>query len=276
MKKTLIALAVLVAAGSVNAATVYDKDGVSFALSGDVDVNFKKDRAVDSADAAINLDDADFSFELGSAINEDAKAIGFFEFSGEGGEASTGDIYVGLNSASMGTVVWGSTATILDDAGIGSDYEFGLQGAIDAIDPSGDEVIKYKHSVGAVSFGIATKMDDEGTDTDAKYYDGMIGYAAGDFAGRVFVSSHDSDALEGTAYILEADYTVEDVLLQATYGASSEDTGAGDVDGSDDVNTFFVNVDYAIAAKATVYAEVGTSDADDVDTGYAVGMVVKF
>lgn len=302
MKKTLIALSVLVAAGSVNAAEVYSQDGVTLDFAGDVDVQYYKGTENDS-DAEIRLDDADFSFTLKSEINEDLKALGFFEFSGEEGDAATGDVYVGFESATKGTVVIGKTTTVFDDLGIGNDYEFGLQGAADNMDADGEEVIRYNYSGDALSFAIAYKMDPVGADDDASTVDGMIGYAAGDFAGRLFVGSNNSDTMEGTAYILEGDYTIDDLLLQATYGFSTQDTGTGDVDYSvvglaasysmdkaslnagwslfdqedaDEVNNFFVNVDYAIAAQTTVYAEIGINDADDSETGYVVGMALEF
>ncbi|MDB1124340.1 porin [Vibrio algarum] len=154
MKKTLLALSVLVASTAANAGIeLYNQDGVSVDLGGDLEVVYLKDTTKDS-NPGQDLQDADFSFDVRYAATEDISVGAFWEFSGDGGTADTGDAYFGIYSG-MHTAKVGKTATILDDAGIGSDYQFGVSSAFDDLDFGGSETIKYQLDTGMVYAGIA-------------------------------------------------------------------------------------------------------------------------
>lgn len=69
MKKTLVALAVLMAASSANAAIeVYNQDGVSVNLKGDIEVVYRND-VTGSSQMQQRIEDADFGFDIRYMVN---------------------------------------------------------------------------------------------------------------------------------------------------------------------------------------------------------------
>lgn len=310
MKKTLLALAVLAAAGSVNAAEVYnDGEGFAVEIGADVDVEYTKGQT-EGSEAAIGIEDSDFDFAISAQVNDDVTAIGYIDFDGEDSDPSDStvnldDAYVGFESATKGTITIGKQATISDDAGIGSDKEFGLDKAVVA-STSGDEVIKYQYSGDEFSFGLAFADDDASDTEESSNIDGMFGYAVDAFEGRIFAGQYENEGEKDTYVALELDFQATDTLfLQASYSSSSEETAgepddntdavgfAADFEATDDVTLSagiatvseededdytegFINVDYAIATNTSLYAEYGFTNEEDADNGFALGMVVEF
>ncbi|WP_022940774.1 porin [Psychromonas hadalis] len=76
--------------------------------------------------------------------------------------------------------------------------------------------------------------------------------------------------------------TTDSIGLAATYSLDKAQFAVGyamfsnDVSGSDDVNNYYVNASYAFTSNVNTYVEIGGSDADNTDVGYALGMQVKF
>ncbi|MEC7941520.1 MAG: porin, partial [Pseudomonadota bacterium] len=130
MKKTLLALAVMTAAGSAQAIELYNQDGVSVNLTGDVEIRYKQ-AIGDNQDLKQEIDDADFGFDTRYDVNNDLQIGAYLEFSGDNndratGNSSVGNVYFGFYHNEFGTLKVGKLDTQLDDAGIGSDYLFGV------------------------------------------------------------------------------------------------------------------------------------------------------
>ncbi|GLQ71697.1 porin [Vibrio penaeicida] len=320
MKKTLVALAVMAVAGSANASIeLYNKDGVTANLKGDIEVRYKKGFAKDGAkhsDAELTqeVDDADFAFDLRYAVNDDLQVGGFFEVQDTG--SKTGDAYIGFYSASMGDIVFGRTATILDDLGIGSDYLFGVTSKVDNFDFSGDEVVKYTLDKGQFYGGIAFLQNKSADheklkDADSSHVDAKLGARFGDLDVQGFFGKTKGVKTGGdlTILALEGAYTIDALKLEASFsqgkldesgstvktnivGAAATYTmdawtfGAGlsnskaDTDGADAVNNSFINAGYALTSNVTAYAEVGFTTAKDTEdkngTGYGFGVKASF
>ena len=325
MKKTLVALSVLAAsAGSAQAFEVYNQDGVTVGLHGDIEVVYKN--ALDSSSYQQEIQDADFGFDVRYAINEEVSFGGYWEFDGASGDvtkgkstsAEVGDTYVALYSQSYGSVKVGRTCSALDDAGIGSDYQFGIKTFFSGDEAyCGDEMVRYDLDTESFYMTAAfvqdknsseAKLDDDGMHADLK-----LGYRVADFDFTAFVGKSDL-ILDGSEMLtalearfsgienvglaagfysldkdnyvaqgvvvgdmktntvaLAADYTMTDWLFAAGYSFSSDDT-----DGSDDVQTWYVNGGYALAPNTTAYAEVGGNDVKDSEIGLAVGVKASF
>ncbi|POF51169.1 porin, partial [Vibrio vulnificus] len=141
MKKTLVALAVMAFAGSANAGfELYKKDAVSVTMGGDIEVRYVKDKAKDS-EMKQQIHDADVSFDVRYAVNDEVQFGGFWEFQDTG--STNGDAYVAAYAGAH-TFKVGRLCSVLDDAGIGSDYVFGLDAFFNGTDQfCGEETMRY-------------------------------------------------------------------------------------------------------------------------------------
>ena len=211
MKKTILATitASLFAATAVNAVPVYNENGVTLGLYGDAEVQIKSDMLGNDKNGNghvntgyLKIDDADFGFKLGYDINETMKIGGVVEFSGEGGTAELGDVYVGVIFDKI-AVTAGKQVTILDDAGVGKDYAFGFDTAIDDSPYNGKQVIKVKADYGMFYAGAAyllngdTGFDESGNgnsiDNNTSGFDGNIGLRISGLDAAVFYGQSDSE-----------------------------------------------------------------------------------
>ncbi|WP_104399367.1 porin [Vibrio penaeicida] len=298
MKKTLVALAVMAVAGSANAGIeLYNKDGVTVNMHGDMEVRYKKAKTED-AELQQEIDDADFGFDTRYAIN-DATQVGFYwEFSAidsdkAEGKAGYGDAYVGFYNDQLGTLKIGKLATQLDDAGVGSDYLFGITSFVNDADFSGDEAIRYDLDKGAFYFGLGLvqdKHDNKKLGKDGSYVDVKAGYRVADFDftgffaqanfkkettkdGAVVISSGDKESLMA----LEARYAgIDSVNLEAGYYSvkNSPETGDSTTD-----NTIALAADYTMEAwkfaggfSTTNFGADGVDDKNAwfVNAGYGI------
>lgn len=300
MKKTLLALAVMAAAGSAQAGiNLYDSEGVTVDFGGDIEVVYKNSFTKDS-DFKQEIQDADFSFDTRYAINDQLTIGGFWEFSGDKGKADTGDVYVALYTKEMGSLKVGKTATIFDDAGIGNDYQFGISKAFDDATVSGEETIKYQYDNGLLYAGAAFKDNQNG---GARTADMNVGVRVEGFDAVVFYGqtkeagakdSQDILALElryagfeninleagyydfedaASSWAIAADYSYNAWIFAAGFSSFEVDKKA---DASKpQTDSWFLNAGYGIAPNTTVYAEIADQDKDNVSTDFAYAIGVK-
>ncbi|MGM0774919.1 MAG: porin, partial [Pseudomonadota bacterium] len=102
MKKLLLAVAMSsVAAGSVNAATIYEKDGLTYKLNGDFQVQLRQ-KIGDDEDLFVDYDDLELKNYISYDLGNDMKAFGRvdvdFKGHANGGTADKPleEAYVGL------------------------------------------------------------------------------------------------------------------------------------------------------------------------------------
>ncbi|WP_298942424.1 porin [uncultured Psychromonas sp.] len=310
MKKTILAtMLTSLFAVSAHSATVYDADGMTLDVYGDVEVQAGKGTADGSA-KMIKLDDADFGLQVGYKVGEDLTAIGVVSITGEDeddgvAQVNLDDAYVGLSSAQWGTLTMGKQVTISDDIGIGNDFELGIESGYGTADDDyygGRQVVKYTvdkgNYYGGISYLLNTgELSDNVESIDAKLGVRLDALDLTAYLGKTTVGSEDS-----TSVILEARYAIDALSLEATAGTTNGLTDADDLtnfglaavysmdkafvsggwsitdtDGPDDqFNTYFANVGYAFNSNVTTYVEVGSNDKDDSEVGYYAGMAVSF
>ena len=313
MKKTILAtvLTSLFAATTAHSAMMHDADGISVELYGEVELQYVNDKA-EGEDAIIDIDEANFGVQAGYDINEDFTAIGVVSFDASDDDDDTSnavldDAYVGFTSEKYGTLTIGQQVTIFDDAGIGSDKEFGLESFYEQTD-NGEQVIKYTFDKDSVYGGVAYLLDDDESDDGQSAIDGKIGVR---FEGVDLTAFYGRGELvdggDVTNLNLEARYTIGDVTLAGAYASvNSDDETAGDVDSfglaatyqlgkaqfatgwsltdydldsrnnGDKMNSYFVNASYAFSSNVSSYVELGGDDSDDSELGYVAGMAVTF
>ncbi|UGA53781.1 porin [Vibrio sp. VB16] len=302
MKKTLLALSVLLASTAANASIeVYNKDGATVNIGGDLEVVYVKGTD-DGSHVEQQIQDADIKFDVRYAVSDELSVGGYWEFQGDtdnttqGGSSAMGDVYFAFYTASAGSFKVGDLCSIGDDLGLGNDFQFGVTSTVDQADVCGDETVRWDYSSDMFYVSAAYRDDQRSDDTkpdlaDIKAGLTMAGFNLMGYYGTSNKAEQDTFALEasyafsaaniglgyydvedsGSVIALTGDYTIEKVTLSA--GVDLVDPEAA---GSDDVTNYFVNAGYAIAPATTLYAEIGGNDVDDSEVGYAVGAKVEF
>ena len=302
MKKTILATAItaLFATTAVQAATVYEKDGTTVKVYGDIEVYAGNTRD-DSTGSIIALDDADIGLDLGYDIGNGFTAIGSISYTGEGGNIDLDESYVGVSSADFGTLAIGQMVTVYDDAGIGSDYQFGWTSFYQTPD-AGAQVIKYSIDkdmfYGAVAW---LKSADTGFGDATNGVDGKVGVRVDDLDVTLFFADGEVTGIDTSNVNIEARYTLDALELAVAYSMSEFDDddqdsvavaatyqldeniqfagGVASIDNDaneDAIIEYFVNTSYAFNSNVNAYVELGGSDVDDTELGYAAGMQVTF
>ena len=200
MKKTLLAvsIATLFAAGSASAVEVYNQDGTKVGISGKLDVQFINDMndAADKTelDNVLKVDDSEFGFAIGHELDNGMTVGGVLKFEANKGSAKATDAYVGVKFAEFGTFSAGYQATIYDDAGIGTDMEFGPGAYYEQTETSGQQVIKYKFDNDVFYTGVAYMLNNTMAESDdVSVVDGNIGVRLGGFDLAIYVGSLQKD-----------------------------------------------------------------------------------
>jgi predicted porin len=303
MKKTLLALAVMTAAGSANAAIeIYNQDGVSVGLKGDIEVvysnEFEKGSSMEQ-----KIEDADFGFDVKYMVNEEWKVGAYWEFNGSSNanaeDTKNGDTYVAAYHETFGSIKFGRLCTAVDDLGIGGDEAFGISTLLDNdTEECSDEAVRYDFDNGdlyATLGYVQDKLAADGVEgSNIEYMDARIGYRLTDFDISAFVANLNADGSnpDHQGYGAELVYSgIENVYLSTAYYGTTSDAdnddnsviafaagytmglwgfntgysiGDHDVDVLDE-DRWFVNSTYAIAPNTKVYAEVGGIDSDNTD-----------
>jgi predicted porin len=307
MKKTLVALSVMAAATSAQAIELYNQDGVTVNMAGDIEVVYlseKSDSWADDAETVVQKDtdfhqeiqDADFGFDVRYQVSDSLQFGGYWEFSGDKGKADTGDMYIGFYHDTAGSLKIGKTCGMVDDAGIGNDFQFGIESFVDnEIDACGDEAVRYEYDNGMFYAGLGLIEDYDNSKkigNKGSYYDAKVGVRVADFDFTAIYGDADlkkADLIEDTLLALEARYAgVENlnlavayynmesknntavtkaesdtIALAADYTFSGVTVGAGysttdfDEAGSKDFDSWYVNAAYGFAPNTTAYVEVG-------------------
>ncbi|CZF77431.1 porin [Grimontia marina] len=299
MKKTILAMAVpaLLAAGAVNAATIYDQDGVTVAVGGAAEVQIIQNYEFTGEDKNLDvrLDDGNLNFSTEVAVSDSLTALGYFDFDWEKGNVSNSDLYAGFKG-NFGTFTVGRQTTIWDDTGIGKDIELGMSQFGVVGDASGNNVIKYRYD-GDVWFGIAHDLDAWNEETEAnegnEHTDLGVGtsVAGVDLAGY-YITGDSSSTTEYDAFQLSAVYNVDAFTAGVAYsdfetevnGATDKSDsgsliellfgyGAGDwqyylgynlaeSDDDDEYQNVYANATYKLHANVTTYVEAGWEEVE--------------
>lgn len=303
MKKTLLALAVLAAAGSAQAGIeIYNNEGVTVNLKGDIEVTYQNSKK--SSSMTQQIEDADFGFDVRYAINDQVAFGGYWEFDGSpdnnSSDANSGDAYVALYTADYGSIKVGRLCTAIDDIGIGNDYQFGVASFFDKDTfECEDEALRYDYDNGmfyATLGYVQNKLDgadDNGYSGEKNaYIDGYVGARFAGFDAKVIASNYDNDDTKVKSSLVGAEVAYGGIdnlnLSVGYYSVSAENTYADETDDNvDNVVTNYRNRDndtWAIAADYTIEkwtfgtgfsstdSKVALKDEDRwfVNAGYAV------
>ena len=215
MKKTLLALAVpaLLAASAANAATVYEKDGQKFEVTGRAQANYYNNEASDSNGSTV-----EGSGRLGlrgsSAINDTWSAIARGEWQIAAENSDNGDktenfkvrhLYAGFDGSQYGTIIAGQTDTafytvvaptdIFNEWGSYGNSYWGYRGGAANFGGRQEGQIIYSNSFGGFRGGASYRLAEDTENLD-KSYAGNLGYDFG-FGVGVTVGADQYDSQDG-------------------------------------------------------------------------------
>lgn len=218
MKKSLLALAVVAAATSANAATVYDKDGTSLAVGGRVQSVVYNGNAAGIAENDAGLvNSARLNIAGSTKINDSVSVFAFSEWNMADGNTSgqswgdsinTREQYVGADYGDFGKILGGKTYdaanAVLAATDVFEDFGARQQGSINGDRRTG--MFRYVY--------------------DNNGFFGSVSYETA--ADETTVQGEDYDVEDGFA--LSAGYTIDDVV----FGPLSFKAGYSYVKGQDD------------------------------------------
>ncbi|MEX0336598.1 porin [Vibrio tubiashii] len=255
MKKTLVALSVLAAASAQAGIEIYNQDGVTVNLKGDIEVTYQNSKK--SSSMTQQIEDADFGFDVRYAMNDQVSFGAYWEFDGSSSnnaeDTKNGDTYVALYTQDFGSFKVGRLCTAIDDAGIDNSDQFGVNAFFDNSDLAcGDEALRYDYDNGSFYGTLAYRQnkltgstDNATSGEDNSYIDAKAGYRVADFDFTVFYADAEqvSAKLDETLLALEVRYGgFENINLEAAYYNVDIDTAGT----SHDNRTYAVAADYTL------------------------------
>ncbi|PKF80015.1 hypothetical protein CW749_09980 [Vibrio sp. vnigr-6D03] len=275
MKKTILAVAVTLAATSVNAAEIYNKDGVKLDLGGAAEVQYKKERG-ENAENKFRLDDGDLFATTTVKLDDELTAIGKAAFKFEKTDVENDELYVGLQHSKFGTFTAGRQSTTFDGAGISNDIEFGIKFFDDEVETlavgSGDSVAKYAGTFGNAWVG-GSYAEVKETKGEHKFaYDVAGGYKFGNVEAAVYLQQVKLDTatfgkvtaknVKSNSALAQVKGTFDAITVGASY-ATTKLSGGDKVTVDGKINIAKLSAAYALDEKTSIAGGYDYGDAKD-------------
>ena len=195
MKKSLLALAVVAAATSANAATVYDKDGTSLAVGGRVQAvvyngnggaDVQGENGIADHDAGL-VNSARLNIEGSTKINDSVSVFAFSEWNmADGNKSATGDNintreqYVGADYGDFGKILGGKTYdaanAVLAATDVFEDFGARLQSSINGDRRTG--MFRYVYDNNGIFGSVSYQTAADGSSVAGNKADVEGGFAA--------------------------------------------------------------------------------------------------
>ncbi|MDO6561861.1 porin [Amphritea sp. 1_MG-2023] len=306
---TAIAAAML--AGSVQAATIYEDNGLKYELKGDLQVQLRQ-KIGDNQDQDLEFDDLELKNRVTYRLNDGMSAFAQLDYSfdkrandqssdsQDGGKLE--EAYLGLSFNNIDLRV-GKQNYSTDEFSVEKAYETVVEDDIfDLHNDQGDDVIRVDAQFENLFVSVSTDLkaegngdsdDTESTDLFVSTELGNLGlmaaYQTYQELGADSVSAWgvgvtfdagfaqfgaDYGSMEDTAdvYNLVASFPIAETTTVAV-GVQNRDEDAGD-----DITGWYANATYNFPEQkaVSVFGEIGDTDADDTDPGYLVGMRIVF
>lgn len=313
MKKLVLASAVSSAllAGAVNAATVYEGNGLTYKLKGDWQIQLRKDTGNDQH-MDVEFDDLELknsvTYDLGNGMTAFGQLDFGFKDAAEGKKdgSKLEEAYLGMDFGNVAVAV-GKMNYATDEFGVDGQYEDKLEeDRFDALSTSGDDVIRVDAEFGDVTVISSMEIEAEGeSSADGESFDLFASTKVAGLGLAVAYQKYDADPSVsgdvdtwGISATYNAgfakfgvDYSTSDLgsndvnqynLIAKVPAGKSTTIGLGytnvDQDGADDVSEWYANVTYKFPSQKNVsmFAEIADTDESGVDMGVLAGMRIKF
>ncbi|BDU40017.1 porin [Vibrio nigripulchritudo] len=294
MKKTLLAVAALAAAGSVNAAEVYNNEGSTLDINGRAFAIMQVEDSGAGSESSISDGGSRLGFTAKHQATEGVAAIGRFEVEYSGAQAtkagttdeeiniafSSRDFYAGLEFTNIGTLTFGRQTTIFDDAAFRGGFDEWYGYSQQLADRGRDNGI-VKFSANKLVENLTAGVTYQFAQDDNKHRSGFtiagaydlpmgLGLSAGfyDYADEVYAGRATEANYSG--FNLGASYKINAMKFGADFSMEDQD--------GTDVTAWRIGGEYNLNA-ARIYGGYGEVDADEADkesgfyagVGYALG-----
>lgn len=307
MKKLLLAVAVSVAAGSASAATIYEGNGFTYKLNGDLQVQLRKEAGKDEH-ADVEFDDLELKNYVSYDLGNDMKAFGRVDFGFKDAAEDKQDgsdleeAYIGLAFGNT-SISFGKQNFASDEFGIEEAYELiSDEDRFDAMGTDGDDTIRLDVEFDNAYIVASYEMEAEGESSEnGEYFDlfastkiASVTLAAAYQNMTPSIGDDDIDTWGVSASFdagfatFAADYSsTDDIADQYNIAAVFAAAGTTDIalgmvntdpENGDDVTEWYANVTYKFPTQKNVslFAEIADTDEDGSDMGYLAGMRIKF
>ncbi|MET3999820.1 porin [Marinobacterium sp. MBR-109] len=308
MKKLLLAVAVSAAASSASAVTVYEGNGFTYKLNGDLQVQLRKEIGEDEH-ADIEFDDLELKNYVSYDLGNDMKAFGRVDFGFKDAAEDKQDgskleeAYLGLAFGNT-SVSFGKQNFASDEFGIEEAYELKTvsEDRFDGMSTDGDDTIRMDIELENVYLVASYEMDAENESSEnGEYFDLFASTSVGDLTlAAAYQNAKEAIGAESfDTWGVSASYDAGFATFAADYSstddiadlyniavsfpiASTTKMAIGmvneDFDAGDDITEWYANVTYKFPTQKNVslFAEIADSDEDGADMGYLAGMRVKF
>ncbi|XAW90315.1 porin [Vibrio sp. CDRSL-10 TSBA] len=275
MKKTLLALAVMAAAGSANAAEVYKTDDATVDFYGQLREYVEFSDVDNDDDAKIDKSSSRWGVNLSYQANDSLAVLGNVEMAVEGGDLRTH--YIGFATDTYGTLTFGQHTPLYDDI-YGAIYAYNYDMGPFAGDFSDNyfqsSSMKYALSSDAAWFKAQYNLPEN--DANPEMGEAFVGTAFGDLAvhvGGAFmgnqVGTNDQDS---TYFEATAEYYIGSGVVGLTYAYNDQDDKTA---ANNDVesNSFHLGAKFEVVEKTSVYGNYQYWDFDG-DTDETTNIVV--
>ena len=309
MKKLVLASAIVAAsvAGAANAATIYEKNGLTYKMKGDWQIQLRQD-AGDDQNLDVEFDDLEIKNSIAYDLGNGLTAFGQLDFGfkddaeGKRDGSKLEEAYVGLAyenvALSIGERDFGS-----DEFGVEAAYENTLsEDGFDSQGTHGNDVVRLDAVFGAVNVIASVELESDGeSSADGEVFDLFASTELNNLqlaaAYQTMKATPDADSVDtwGVSAMYDAgmvevgaDFSaIDDVADQANLIAKvavNKSTkvaiGATNIEPEvgDDVTEWYANVTYKFPTQknVSVFAEIADTDEDNVDAGFLTGMRIKF
>ncbi len=311
MKKVVLATTIAAAtlAGSVQAATLYEGNGLKYDLKGDMQVQLRQKIGTDK-DIDLEFDDLELKNRLTYDLGNSMAAFGQLDYSfdkkandpsaDDGGKLE--EAYLGLRFDNI-DLRFGKQNYSSDEFSVEKAYETVVEDDVfDLNDDAGDDVVRVDAQFDNFFVSVSTDLEAEGNPSSDgnKSTDLFISTAVGDLGlMAAYQNYQDAGSDSVSAWGVGVEYDAGFASFGVDYG-SMDDTAEvynlvaafpvaettkvalgiqnRDEDAGDEVMGWYANVTYKFPQQkgVSMFAEVGDNDADDTDPGFLVGMQVKF
>jgi len=308
MKKLILSTAIIAAmAGTAQAATIYDNNGLTYTLKGDWQIQLRQD-AGDDQNLDIEFDDLELKNAITYDLDNGLTAFGQLDFGFKDNAEGTKDgskleeAYVGLAYEGIALSI-GKRDFATDEFGVEAAYENTLaEDGFDSQGTSGDDVIRLDANLGAVNIIASTELESEGEASEnGESFDLFATTSIEDIqlsaAFQTMNATPDADSVDtwgiSASYdagiaVVGADFSsIDDVSDQlnlvaklAVNKSTKVAVGANNIEPEvgDDVTEWYANVTYKFPEqnKVSLFAEIADTDEDNVDMGFLTGMRLQF
>ncbi|SIS75548.1 porin [Neptunomonas antarctica] len=317
MKKLILSAAIaVVAATSVNAATVYDAKGLKYDIKGDWQIQLRQ-KAGDGNKADVEFDDLEIKNRITYDLQDGMSAFGQLDFGfkdaaeGEQSGDKLEEAYLGLKYNNVSVSI-GKQNFAVDSFGIEEAYESIAKpikdDAFDKTETSGNDVVRMDVVMDNLTFIVSTEISADGasSSTDGEGFDMLVATEVAGVKMAAAYQDYSDFSDDFTVWGLSASYDLGMATIAADYSVQEDQdnneyklinvattfkvaattkmaiglVSVKETAASVDTDTFgwYTNVTYKFPAQKNVrlFAEIGDTDGDNVDLGYLAGIRLKF